>query len=456
MDSRISHQLLVLGNGFDITCGLNSRFVQFFRPRMAVIDKNKNISKKGWAKTLSALGITAWDLILYYRKELADKGYDANWSDIELVVSDAIEMEHNASTLPPSPSMGKQHFVTIRTLLEYFEFLQSHPWIKWPNQYLAQLNEKIEKSAGHDWAKLEEDVSLEMRKAGCFEDDDSEHLYTFSDIFPFTYTDIESYRDALEEQVPGLATEVVARFLCGLYTDVENWTKNSLRSALEQELHKLEAEFSRYLAHEVKLNNDYGQASEQLVEQLLSGKASWNDGHVTAATVLSFNYTSPSIPSIWQSKSTFKFINIHGKLSGDIIFGADGTNCMNDPGAARFSKTFRIIRSGRPGGGEPIAFGAPSTEESRETVLIKVFGHSLAKADYAYFQAIFDIVDLYTGPVELVFFYKPYCETAREELLLNISKLLDSYGASMDNRDHGKNLMHRLILEGRLSVVELP
>lgn len=86
----------------------------------------------------------------------------------------------------------------------------------------------------------------------------------------------------------------------------------------------------------------------------------------------------------------------------------------------------------------------------------KVFGHSLAKADFAYFQAIFDIVDLYTGPVELVLFFKSYCETAREELLLNISRLLDSYGASMNSRDHGKNLMHRLILEGRLSVVELP
>lgn len=86
----------------------------------------------------------------------------------------------------------------------------------------------------------------------------------------------------------------------------------------------------------------------------------------------------------------------------------------------------------------------------------KVFGHSLAKADFAYFQAIIDIVDLYTVPVELVLFYKSYCETAREELLLNISRLLDSYGASMNNRDHGKNLMRRLILEGRLSVVELP
>lgn len=43
MNSCISHQLLILGNGFDITCGLNSRFVQFFRPRMVVIDKNKNM-----------------------------------------------------------------------------------------------------------------------------------------------------------------------------------------------------------------------------------------------------------------------------------------------------------------------------------------------------------------------------------------------------------------------------
>jgi len=98
---------------------------------MVDIDKNKNNRKKGWIQALSASGIAAWDLILYYRKELADKGYDVNWSDIELAVSDAIEMERNASTLPSSPFMDKQHFVTIRTLLEYFEFLQSHPWIKW-------------------------------------------------------------------------------------------------------------------------------------------------------------------------------------------------------------------------------------------------------------------------------------------------------------------------------------
>lgn len=121
---------------------------------MVVIDKNKNISKKGWAKTLSASGITAWDLILYFRKELVDKGYDVNWSDVELAVSDVIEMERNSGALPSSSPMDRQHFVAIRTLLEYFVFLQSHPWIKWPNHYLTQLNEKIEKSTGYDWGKL--------------------------------------------------------------------------------------------------------------------------------------------------------------------------------------------------------------------------------------------------------------------------------------------------------------
>lgn len=60
---------------------------------MVVIHKNKTIRKKGWAQVLSASGIAAWDLNLYYRKELADKGYDVNWSDIEWIVSDSLQRD---------------------------------------------------------------------------------------------------------------------------------------------------------------------------------------------------------------------------------------------------------------------------------------------------------------------------------------------------------------------------
>ena len=34
--------------------------------------------------------------------------------------------------------------------------------------------------------------------------------------------------------------------------------------------------------------------------------------------------------------------------------------------------------------------------------------------------------------------------------------LLTSYGNTLDNKDHGRNLIHKLLLEGRLSVRELP
>lgn len=33
-----------------------------------------------------------------------------------------------------------------------------------------------------------------------------------------------------------------------------------------------------------------------------------------------------------------------------------------------------------------------------------------------------------------------------------VAGLLSTYGSTLDNKDHGKNLMHKLLIEGRLSV----
>ena len=87
--------------------------------------------------------------------------------------------------------------------------------------------------------------------------------------------------------------------------------------------------------------------------------------------------------------------------------------------------------------------------------MIKFYGHSLASADYSYFQSIFDLVNLYSSHVRLLFFYSDYSVTAREETYQRVLNLLSAYGETMDNEDHGKNLVHKLILEGRLSIVRL-
>ena len=84
------------------------------------------------------------------------------------------------------------------------------------------------------------------------------------------------------------------------------------------------------------------------------------------------------------------------------------------------------------------------------------YGHSLAKADYSYFQSIFDYYDIYQGDIKLTFQYSIYNKTKRKQIekkqMSSISNLLSSYGTSMDNKNHGKNLIHKLILENRLKI----
>ena len=43
----------------------------------------------------------------------------------------------------------------------------------------------------------------------------------------------------------------------------------------------------------------------------------------------------------------------------------------------------------------------------------------------------------------------------RTEMMNKVVSLLTAYGAALENRDHGKNVIHKLLLEGRLSVEEI-
>lgn len=95
---------------------------------------------------------------------------------------------------------------------------------------------------------------------------------------------------------------------------------------------------------------------------------------------------------------------------------------------------------------------------------MKFFGHSLNEADYSYFQSLFDTVDLYGGETRLVFYYMPHggdsfdaaCGRSKKSIMDGVVKLLTKYGETLDNADHGKNLIHKLLLEGRLAVKLIP
>ena len=72
---------------------------------------------------------------------------------------------------------------------------------------------------------------------------------------------------------------------------------------------------------------------------------------------------------------------------------------MSAPYIIPFAKTVRLVHPGAPRRYEVLP---------GDIDLIKFFGHSLSTADYSFFQAIFDHVDLYQGEVRLVFYHRPY------------------------------------------------
>lgn len=158
------------------------------------------------------------------------------------------------------------------------------------------------------------------------------------------------------------------------------------------------------------------------------------------------------------SSTAVSLINVHGSLKeDDIIIGIDGKDCMSVPEAARFTKTFRVMglesmRADSPSW-IPLGNGAPSID------VIKFYGHSLSEADYSFFQALFDSVDLQGGNTRLAFYFKPHgkksADVASDNLKLSVSRLLATYGATLDNKDHGKNLQHKLLMERRLAVKDV-
>lgn len=180
--------------------------------------------------------------------------------------------------------------------------------------------------------------------------------------------------------------------------------------------------------------------------------------------ILDFNYTNPFM---WTKTPGSRQVltNIHG-YTGDenVIFGIDGNDVDTDDPyyqqTVKFTKTYRLMAL-RKDGYEPFVHSQINGQPSTETGVIKFFGHSLGTADYSYFQAIFDEVGLYESRTHLIFYYnekrsEDKTGDAEEEMYEKVNRLITTYGQTLDNKDHGRNLLHKLLLEGRLNVVQAP
>lgn len=363
-DTRLTwRQLVIIGNGFDLACGLKSDFKSFFEPRL---ERLQAIEHEGFSDGKSAgsrlheAGLTAWDIIL------TDRSGDY-WYDVEGAIARWVRPQNPPRHLDLLDSVFSLEFGDEKSP---FGLLTKYPSERRVRRYLV-------------------------------------------------------------ERGFGLGDE---------------YSREKLDKLMLDELHRLEDEFDAYLTKQVEQTPQYPKTARQLLWEIIKRGVPNEDDFRPDLSVLSFNYTGPKEMKFNNSRAV-SYVNIHGKLGGGIVFGIDGKGMMTDRNVAPFTKTYRLMAMGGPQHYEVLP---------GDVNLIKFFGHSLASADYSYFQAIFDSIDLYGGDTCLAFYYRPYAEKSdlevRTDMMNRVTELLATYGRTLDNTDHGNNLIHKLLLEGRLSI----
>ena len=221
---------------------------------------------------------------------------------------------------------------------------------------------------------------------------------------------------------------------------------NKIQKRLKADLIKLERYFHTYLTNHLKsklevkvskdniatLLSDYSFTTSSLIKHL----SKQFSGNNSIDYYLSFNYTNP-----YNSKM---IRNIHGTLEkGNIIFGIDydkAKNNFNRP-PIEFTKSYRILEN-----------KAISTVNiTNDLDYICFYGHGLGEADYSYFQSIFDSVDLYHGNTKLVFYWTQFDKSNQYKIQVErVTNLIEKYGQTFTNKDHGRNLFTKLLLENRI------
>ncbi|WP_339346845.1 AbiH family protein [Bifidobacterium apis] len=422
-------QLLILGNGFDLQCGLKSSFKDFMKTRQAVFFKtrgmvasspippdtgymdaahNQKVKGNSPVYWYRYKGLTIWDFILYEDQQ------QRAWYDVEECIRKWVDCRLNPSNPQYVPPIQQVHS-------DYLKYRQSHQhqdfWKQWERRYNPEISKETENV-----------------------------ILTYAQDFYLC-----------DEGIGGLFHEFM------------------------DELHQYEQAFATYLKEQQTQNKDYFSSATNLLLNLVNDQMSspvlranplrWTyTSHPESIGILNFNYTDP-LNTNWGGKPDA--LNIHGLASqGDIIFGIDGANLSEVQNhyadTVKFTKTYRLMAFSSHSHRSLVRPYLPNSTEGA-TDMIKFFGHSLGDADYSYFQAIFDEVNLYESNTHLIFYYnanrsndkekgaaEKTKDKAQQEMFEKVNRLITTYGRTLDNEDHGKNLLHKLLLEGRLTIKQAP
>ncbi len=418
----MSKQLLILGNGFDLHCGLKSSYKDFFRYTILdTIGEHYNVQQMKYG----AKGF--WERLLFeYYMKFGE--HDYCWCDIERIIRDVL------CGILTDDSLNNFHLSgnilnAVKTNLDLYE------------QKLYGDNKSIERYIFICCVNALNRVKYEIKT-------DNDRLDYLGKLLLIELNNFEKRfckyikaciydeKNDINEQYIVNAVNLLAYITGFSAPDFENIDDMT----------------------DIEEEDDEEEISHNVFQPIVREKKviSKRFNQLSNTNILSFNYTA--IFDVLGVKCPCVYSNVHGKLcnkqcsedcvSSSVIFGIDDTLIQSQDANSMlrlFSKTYRKMSDTS----SPISI---LPKNDNQLIEIKFYGHSLSEADYSYFQSIFDFYNLYNNNnVSLLFYYSKGYEQNDE-----IYRLINSYGKTFDNKDQGKNLIHKLLLENRLKIVEVP
>lgn len=412
--------ILIMGNGFDLWCRLNSRYSDFARKR----------------------------------KEM----YSQFYTELNNYLMEGFNINRSSNKL-------KLHFIPgrINAVIQKIDHNLNLWEIYFTLKNFDSKNELL-------WKNIEKDI-VEFFKVTTFRNMSVKNLY--NDLCRETEITDESnrlipngefLRYSLYLLVYALMLnsdnfDVLGYNLSGKIFDLslKNRDEDGFGRYMLNELHRFESSFCVFLREQVNTNEIYDLKVERLLSIITrSTKFVENTQMQNTPKIyyLSFNYTLPKAKQLNKlGANVHGFIGDIGETSeARIIIGIDQEQTSeSNKYELLFTKTYRKLFHKENVASQPL----PPKADARRIIF---FGHSLGDADYSYFRSIFDYYDIESSAIEVVFYYSVFDVAKREEISQNqfrdVYNLLKDY-SSKTNKNSGKNLVHRMLLEHRLKIIEV-
>lgn len=416
-------QLIVIGNGFDIHCGLKSSYSDFFVDRFETLF----CTDKENTKQIEELGD---DLGGRRRKILS---FISN-------IRDQLNFSSNDNNDCDYFKRCKKKF-----------FSEKRDITRWDLFFLF-ADACVDKSVNnYEWQDVEslifDVISIALNA---------------NDAYKMKYTKYVQIGQIEDEGVK-LFSKIVYYLSC-----TGRDTTEEIAAELLKELKKFEHSFAQYITNQIGLTHTlsgYIYNAIKLYKHISKYNLSNSNCKSDKVDVLSFNYSLDDRFKDILDKETDDnrletWSNIHGIAHGEKtpyypapIFGIDSHGIISQNGKldlrTSFTKAYRVIEN------EINEIRSSSGYAGED--LITIYGHSLGVADYSYFEAVFDESNLYYSDCKIEYYYYPGKNNQeklikRQEAITRLYNLLTNYGNSL-SETHGDNIVNKLNLENRLSVI---